>query len=155
MKATDSTGLPLTPAPDARVMLSFQAAMAALIMPHHGPFGKAWADIGLLIREADATEDPERRAFVRERAQKYSVSCLRAYMAGKRLPKLRRLRTVKRAPRDDSRQGAETRGALADDPVLRAIADDLGQAAVLIGRPHGPSSPSAFDTHPTPTIPSK
>ena len=137
-KRTDRTESPL--APNAKTTLTFQAATAALALPHGGPFGKAWEDIGFLIRAADATEDLDRRAFLREQAQKYTVACLRAFLTGRRPPKLRRspVKTVKRAVNDDSRHDAEIRKALEDDPVLQAMVSDLGQAGLLIGRMPSP-----------------
>jgi len=85
---------------DAAVALDLQAFVASAVLPHFGPAGKAWERSTLLMREADASPDPDRRAFLRERAQKYFVCCARACLAGKPLPKFCRppARTAKRSP---------------------------------------------------------
>jgi hypothetical protein len=115
---------------DAAVALDLQAFVASAILPHFGPAGKAWERSTLLMREADVSPDPDRRAFLRERAQKYIVCCARACLAGKPLPKFRRpaAQTAKRASSNGGQQSVGIRRGLADDPVLQAIGDDLGQS---------------------------
>lgn len=130
MIATDSTALPLTT--NAKTMHSLQAAMAAMMLPHHKPADKAWQQIHLLLLEADATDDCDRRAVLRERARNYLVRCGEACMAGRPLPTLHRL-PARRARSKGSQRGAAVDADLANDPVLQAMAEDLGQAAVLIG----------------------
>ena len=75
---------------DTGVAPDLQAFVASAVVPHYGPAGNAWEQSTLIMREANASPDPDRRAFLRERAQKYIVCCGRAVLAGKRLPKFRR-----------------------------------------------------------------
>jgi hypothetical protein len=120
--------------PDADVAPRLQAFVASVVLPHFGPGSKAWTEIKLLQLEARATADPDRAALLRERARDYLIGCGRACLAGIPLPTVRRpaVQTAKRASSNGKQQGMGTRRALADDPVLRAMADDLGQARVLM-----------------------
>jgi len=118
---------------DAGIAPRLQAFVASAVVPHFGPAGKAWTEITLLQIEADATADPDHRALLRERARDYLIRCGQACLAAKPLPKLRRAgQTAKRAPSNGKQQGMGIRRVLTDDPVLRAMADDLGLARVLM-----------------------
>ena len=115
---------------DANVAPRLQAFVASAVVPHFGPAGKAWTEIKLLQLEAEATADPDRAAFLLERARNYLIGCGRALLVGKPLPTFRRpaAQTAKRASSNGKQQGMGIRKALADDPVLQAIGDDLGQS---------------------------
>ena len=76
--------------PNAGITPQIQAAVAAAILPRFGPSAEAWLELRLLLSEADAAGDEDRRALLRERARAHLVRCARAHLAGAPLPRARR-----------------------------------------------------------------
>jgi hypothetical protein len=91
--------------PDSGIDPGIQANVASLVLPHYGPAGRAWMAFHLLLIEADATHDQDRRALLRERARDGLISSARACLAGKPLPRFRQQKQ-KRKERDRSAMGA-------------------------------------------------
>jgi hypothetical protein len=86
---------------------NLQALVAATVLPPYGTAGKAWMAIHLRLMEADAVDDPDRRAFLRARVQNDLIRCGRAFLAGQPLP------TFKRKPRRPHGTDHEEMGATA------------------------------------------
>jgi hypothetical protein len=68
---------------DPRIQLD----VASVVLPPYGLAGDAWLHVRALLLEADATDDEDRRALLRERARDWLVRAARAYLAGKPLPR--------------------------------------------------------------------
>ena len=109
--------------PDAAVAPDLRAFVASAILPPHGPAGKAWMEINLRRREAEATADPDRRGLLRERARDWLIRCARAYLEGKPLPRKQRRptkaegqRTIK-PPMPPKRPKVANEKCEADQPV--------------------------------------
>ena len=75
--------------PKAGIRLDLQAFVATMVLPPWAGAEQALRVLGLRLLEAQATVDPRRREFLRERSQKDTVRCAQAFLAGKPLPRLR------------------------------------------------------------------
>ena len=73
---------------------NLQALVASMILPYYGRAGEAWRQFHLQLMEADAADDQDRRALLRERARDWLIRCARNYLAGKPLPRFHRRRQV-------------------------------------------------------------
>jgi hypothetical protein len=69
--------------PNSGIDPRIQVNVASLVLPHFGPAGEAWTVINLQLAEADAVEDQDRRALLRERAREALIRCAEAFLAGK------------------------------------------------------------------------
>jgi hypothetical protein len=114
-----------------------QAVVASSVLPHSGRAGEAWERIRCQLQEADAAEDQDRGAFLRERAREWLIRCARAYLAGKPLPRPRR-RPQPATDRDGSATGADgtrTQGMSAEamlmDFLWHAAGVDAGAVKTL------------------------
>ena len=85
----------------------------------------------LLMRVADASPDPDRRALLkRTGTEVYRRLLPRAFLAGKPLPKFRRppAKATKRDAGKGSQMATGAHKAMPSDRLLQAIVDDLGQS---------------------------
>ena len=75
---------------DAGIAPNLQAFVSSVALPPDGPAAAVWQELRFRLMEADASEDRERRALLRERVRDHLIRTARAFLAGKRLPKFRR-----------------------------------------------------------------
>jgi hypothetical protein len=72
--------------PDAGIAPDFQAFVASSVLSPFGPTAEVFLALQLRALEADAADDPDRAAFIRERIRGDLIRYGRAFLAGKRLP---------------------------------------------------------------------
>jgi hypothetical protein len=110
--------------PDAGVPPEMQAAVATAILPQSDAVAQAFFESHLLLMQAKAAEDPDRAAFLREKARDWIVRCGRAFLAGQPLPR------PQRPPASRVRKSEEMRGLPPKEkPTSFEMLDNLVTAA--------------------------
>lgn len=117
-------GLGLYLQPDAGVSRGIQAIVASAVLPMTGPAAEAFRENHLLLMEAEAADDPDRAAFLREKARDWIIRSARAYLAGKSIPRRRRSKTFGR------RRGTRDVPAGGKKRMTFAMWDDLVTATI-------------------------
>ena len=111
---------------DAGIDPRIQAAVAAAILPRFGPSAEAWLELRLLLWDADAAGDEDRRALLRERAENHLICCTRAHLAGKPLPRPRRQPQASEDRCATEAHGARARGTSMEAELLDVLGNTVG-----------------------------
>jgi hypothetical protein len=140
--------------PDAGISPDLQAFVASSVLPPYGPTAEIFLQLQLRALKANATDDADRAAFIWERIRGDLIRCGRAFLAGTRLPVLKRRRTADHATPGATimRQGLIS-GAAFGATLLNAGDGNACPAPVLLPfEPRrsacvdGPVSPLALET---------